>query len=59
MKEIQYKDTELNQLMTRKRKPHSYTKRTTPFPYTVTQTDKKNIVIRIFTEKQKSSNHFK
>ena len=51
MKEIQYEDKELNQLMTRKRKPHSITKRTAPFPYTITQADNRSVMIHIFMRK--------
>lgn len=53
MNHIQYKDTELNQLLTRKRKPHSYTKRSTQFPFMITKTDNRNIMIQILTAAKK------
>lgn len=51
MKQIQYKDKELIQLLTRKRKPHSIAKRTTPFPFSITQNENRIITIQIISEK--------
>ena len=53
MKEIKYKDAELNQLLTRKRKPHSFSKRATRFPYSITQNENRIITIQILSEKKK------
>lgn len=53
MKDIQYKDNDMNQLLTRKRKPHSFTRRSTPFPYCIAQNKNKTITIHIIEENEK------
>lgn len=53
MKDIQYKDNDMNQLLTRKRKPHSFTRRSTPFPYCIAQNKNKIITIHIIEENEK------
>lgn len=45
MKQVKYKDPELQRLFKRKKQPHSTSKRMTPFPYAVYTSNSANIIL--------------